>query len=123
MGSFWEARKKLVLTCPMCREMQFINDITVMKALNDLPFKTAAFNCPCENKRCHKYTTVALRPCSAHRIYLCELCKEGKGKTASCMMFSSVDPFDDDDDETVEVLAHMQDNDQEEEEEDDAPPS
>ena len=69
---------KPVITCPMCRKMEILDELLVSKAVNEQPFKCAVFKCACTNSTCSSFTAAVLRPCKAHGNYLCVTCPGAK---------------------------------------------
>ena len=94
MTQFSTQLSKLVLTCPMCRKMDFLDYSIVSKSLNEQPLKSAVFKCACSNKHCDRMIPAFIRPCKSHGAYNCDACVGLGSKGASYMQLISRDDDD-----------------------------
>ena len=94
MTQFSSQLNKLVLTCPMCRKMDFLDEQIVSKSLNEQPLRSAVFKCACSNKNCDRMVPAFMRPCKSHGQYNCDACVGLGEKGASYMQLNSRDDDD-----------------------------
>ena len=94
MTQFSTQLSKLLLTCPMCRKMEILDEQIVSKSLNEQPLRSAVFKCACSNKHCDRMIPAFIRPCKSHGQYNCDACVGLGNKGASYMQLNSRDDDD-----------------------------
>ena len=70
---------EMIISCPMCRKLEILDERFVSKLVDELPFKCAVFKCYCSCPDCKSFTTAILRPCRSHGNHLCQVCPGGTG--------------------------------------------
>ena len=83
--------KRLLITCPMCRKMEILDDTLVSQLLNETPLRCATFKCACADKHCDRVIPAFLRCCKAHGTYLCESCVGLKNNGSYLQLVASPD--------------------------------
>ena len=67
---------KFTIQCPMCRKDDVLTNWDVLGLVSELPFKCIMVPCACNTKDCGKFCSVFVRPCKAHKSYICDLCRD-----------------------------------------------